>query len=72
MSEREWVVWHTMKNEYGQCSCALLEQDSACPFITVRTHKGTKSTQLGGHSPDLLARILMKEINAGACPGGCD
>jgi hypothetical protein len=39
MSERNFTIWHTMRNEFGQCSWALMEQDSACPFITVRTHR---------------------------------
>ena len=67
---RSFVVWNS--NEYGNGSWALMEQDSACPFIVVRTHLGTKATQLGGHSPDLLARILMKEIYNDNQPGHID
>jgi hypothetical protein len=32
----------------------------------VRTHLGTKSTQLGGSPPDFLASVLMREINSAA------
>jgi hypothetical protein len=68
---RKFVVWNSMQNEWGNCSWAVLDGDTY-PILCVRTPFGQKATQLGGHSPDLLARILMKEINAGACPGGCD
>jgi hypothetical protein len=68
MSEREFVVWLNMKNEFGQCSWCLTRDGT----LTVRTHLGTKCTQLGGHPPDLLARILMREINSGNAPGHID
>jgi hypothetical protein len=68
MSEREFVVWHSMKNEYGQCSWCLTKDQ----ILTVRTHLGTSAPQLGGHPPDLLARILMREINSGNAPGHID
>jgi hypothetical protein len=67
MSKREFVVWRNMKNEFGQCSWCLTDQ-----IITVRTHYGTKSTQLGSHPPDLLARILMRELYAENAPGHID
>jgi hypothetical protein len=69
---RRFVVWNSMQNEWGNGSWALLEQDSPCPFIVVRTHLGTKATQLGAHPPDLLARILMKEIYNERTPGHID
>ena len=70
MAMRKFVVWHNMRNEYGQCSWCLMDVDTY-PILCVRTHLGQKCTQLGGHPPDLLARILMKEINAQACADGC-
>ena len=68
---RKFVIWHNMKNEFGQCSWCLSDVDTY-PIITVRTQHGQKSTQLGGHPPDLLARILMREINSGNAPGHID
>jgi hypothetical protein len=66
--EREWVVWHSMKNEFGQCSWCLTKDRT----LYVRTHLGTKATQLGWHPPDLLARILMREIYNERQPGHTD
>ena len=68
---RKFVIWNNMKNEMGQCSWAILDVDTY-PIITVRTQYGQKSTQLGGHPPDLLARILMREINSENAPGHID
>ena len=56
---REYITWHNMKNEHGQCSWGVTRDG----MLMVRTHLGTKCTQLGGSSPDMLARVLMKEIN---------
>jgi hypothetical protein len=53
MSTREWVVWRTLKNEHGQCSWCVTRDGT----LYVRTHLGSKCTQLGWHPPDLLARI---------------
>ena len=58
----KFVVWHNQKSEWGDCSYAVHEDG----LLVVRTHCGTKCTQLGGHPPDLLARILTREINAAA------
>jgi hypothetical protein len=69
---RRFVVWHNMTCEWGNCSWAVLERDSTCPFIVVKTHLGHKATQLGGHPPDVLARILTREINSAAkCGDSC-
>jgi hypothetical protein len=42
MSTREWVVWHSMQNEWGNCSWCVTKDRT----LYVRTHLGTKSTQL--------------------------
>jgi hypothetical protein len=65
MSDRKFVIWHSMQNEFGNCSWCLTEDQ----ILTVRTHLGTKSTQLGSMPPDFLARILMREINHENAPG---
>jgi hypothetical protein len=69
MSKRRFVVWSSLKSEWGNCSWAVLDEDTY-PILMVKTHLGTKSTQLGWHPPDLLARILMKEIAAENLPDG--
>ena len=56
---REHITWHNMKNEHGQCSWGVTGDG----MLMVRTHLGTKCTQLGGSSPDMLARVLIKEIS---------
>ena len=38
MSDREFVVWSTLKNEYGQCSWAVTRDGT----LYVRTHLGSK------------------------------
>jgi hypothetical protein len=68
---RRFVVWHSMQNECGNCSWAVLDEDTY-PILMVKTHLGTKSTQLGWHPPDLLARILTREINSENAPGHTD
>ena len=68
MSEREWVIWHTLKNEYGQCSWCVTRDGT----LYVNTHLGSKCTQLGGSPPDFLASILMREINSENKPGDID
>jgi hypothetical protein len=65
---RKFVTWHLMKNEFGQCSWCLTEDQ----IITVRTHYGSKSTQLGWMPPDLLARVLMRELYNENLPGHID
>jgi hypothetical protein len=64
---REFVVWHNLKSEHGDCSFCVTNR-----MLYVRTHLGSKCTQLGGHPPDVLARILTREINAQAkCGDSC-
>lgn len=68
---RKFVVWRNMQCEWGSCSWAVLDEDTY-PILYVRTHLGSKCTQLGGHPPDVLARILTREINnAAKCADGC-
>jgi hypothetical protein len=68
---RKFVTWHSMKNEFGQCSWALSDVDTY-PVLTVRTQHGQKSTQLGGSPPDFLARVLMRELFYENAPGQTD
>jgi hypothetical protein len=55
---RKFVIWNTMKNEFGNGSWAIVEGT----MVTVRTATGTKSAQIGGMPPDFLARVLMREL----------
>ena len=56
---REYITWHSLRCEHGNCSWGVTHDG----MLMVRTHLGTKCTQLGGSSPDMLARVLMKEIS---------
>jgi hypothetical protein len=68
MSTREFVVWHNLKSEDGDCSWCVTKDRT----LYVRTHLGQKCTQLGGHPPDVLARILTRGINnAAKCGDSC-
>ena len=68
MSDREFVVWRNLKNEHGQCSWCVTRDGT----LDVRTHLGSRCTQLGGSPPDILASILMREINSSAkCGDSC-
>ena len=58
MTKREFVTWHNMKNKFGQCSWAVIDD-----LLYVRTARGQKVTQVGGSSPDLLDRVIMQETN---------
>jgi hypothetical protein len=64
MSKRKFITWHTIRNEWGTGSWSLDDN-----LLTVVTAHGKKATQLGWHPPDLLARILMREINHENAPG---
>lgn len=54
---RPFVVWTNLSCEYGSCSWAMIDG-----LLTVRTASGSKTTELGGHEPESLARILIREI----------
>jgi hypothetical protein len=56
---RKFVTWHTLRNEYGNGSWAVIDG-----MVTVRTPDGTKSAQIGGIPPEYLARVLMRELAA--------
>jgi hypothetical protein len=67
MSKRNFIVWHSMKNEYGNGSWALIDG-----LVTVRTADGSKTTQLGWMPPDFLASVLMREISRETARGHTD
>jgi hypothetical protein len=56
---RKAVVWHLIRNEYGNGSWAVIDG-----LLTVRTCDGSKTTQLGSMPPDFLAWKMMQEIAA--------
>lgn len=56
---RPFVTWHSLHCEYGNGSWAVIDG-----LLTVRTANGSKTTQLGGMSPESLAQILMWELAA--------
>lgn len=59
MAKRDFIVWHSIRNEYGNGSWALING-----LLTVRTADGSKTTQLGWMPPDFLAWKMMQEIAA--------
>jgi hypothetical protein len=60
---RKFITWHTTKSEYGTGSWAVIDD-----IVFVRTCDGQKATQLGGHSPEGIARLLIRELEAGDRP----
>lgn len=54
---RRFIAWNTLHTEHGHGSWALIDN-----MLTVRTADGTKSAQIGGMPPEVLARMLMREI----------
>jgi len=58
---RKPVVWTSLHNEHGSGSWAIIDGT-----LTVRTKDGHKCTQLGGSTPQSLARILMYELGCEA------
>lgn len=56
--KRRFFIWRTLTNEFGNASYAV-DND----LVTVVTPYGTKATQLGGSSPQSIARLLMRELH---------
>jgi hypothetical protein len=59
-------VWREITDVYGgkvtRASYRLFDR-----MVTVRTSFGSKTAQIGGHTPDRLARTLLRElVNEGA------
>jgi hypothetical protein len=59
MAERQFAVWHSVRDEHGNYSWRVADG-----LVFVRTANGRKSTQIGGSSPDHIARILARELDA--------
>ena len=60
---RPFVIWNNLKCEYGNGSWALIDGT-----VFVKTCNGSKATQLGGHPPEGIARLLIRELVAGDRP----
>ena len=58
---RKFIVWHTSTSEWGPGSWAVIDG-----IVFVRTAHGTKATQLGGSPPEIIARLLIRELS-GEC-----
>jgi hypothetical protein len=54
-------VWREITDVYGgkvtRASYRLFDRT-----VTVRTSFGSKTAQIGGHTPDRLARTLLREL----------
>jgi hypothetical protein len=59
MAKRNLTVWHNCQGTEGNYSWAVVEN-----MVCVRAANRQKCTQIGGHPPDLLARILARELGA--------
>ena len=46
----------------GRLVIGQVEFDSEHDIVTVRTAKGERSTQVGGMTPDGMARMLLHEL----------
>jgi hypothetical protein len=58
MARREFVIWSTLDTPYGPASWAIIDG-----MLKVRSALGSKATQLGGLTPQSLARLLMWELS---------
>jgi hypothetical protein len=54
---RQFITWHTLKNEWGNCSWSADDG-----ILTVVTADGRKTARLGGLQPEILAQVLMREM----------
>ena len=52
VAARPFVVWHSIHNEYGSGSYAVIDG-----LVMVKTCNGSKATQLGWSTPEGIARI---------------
>jgi hypothetical protein len=59
MAKRNWTIWHSVRDENGNYSWAIVDN-----MVCTRTPHGQKCTQIGGSSPDHIARILARELGA--------
>lgn len=54
-------VWGEIADVYGgkvtRALCRLFDRT-----VTVKTSFGSKAAQIGGHTPDRLARTLLREL----------
>jgi hypothetical protein len=58
MARRDFVTWSTLETPYGPASWAIVDG-----MLKVRSALGSKTTQLGGLTPQSLARLLMWELS---------
>jgi hypothetical protein len=66
MAERQFAVWNSIRDENGNYSWCVKDG-----LVFVRTANGHKATQIGGSSPDHIARILARELGALARCNDC-
>jgi len=59
MSKREFLIWHSVRDEHGNYSWCVNDN-----LVFVRTPHGQKATQVGGSPPHFLARLLAMEFGA--------
>lgn len=54
-------VWREITDVYGG-KITKASYKFSDRMVTVRTSFGSKTTQIGGHAPERLARILLREL----------
>jgi hypothetical protein len=59
MSARKFVVWDSVRDEYGNYSWCVNDG-----LVFVRTPFGQKCTQVGGSPPHFIARLLARELSS--------
>jgi hypothetical protein len=58
MSNRKWVVWDSVRDEWENYSWCVNDG-----LVFVRTQYGQKCTQVGGSPPHFIARLLARELS---------
>ena len=54
-------VWKEITDVYGG-KITKASYKSSDRMVTVRTSFGSKTIQIGGHTPERLARMLLREL----------
>jgi hypothetical protein len=60
---RGWTIWRTLKIRIdGRSVVGSYSHSRWDQLLEVRTANGSKITQLGGSSPQVLAKLLLREL----------
>jgi hypothetical protein len=60
---RNWTIWRTLQIEVDRRSVfGSYSHNKYDKLVEVRTEKGSKIARLGGSSPQVVARQLLREL----------